>query len=482
MQYRSKWAIRLLVVCSFGLSSSLHISKVYAQPKPASGLDAALALQDTFVRTIAKGEKSVVAIARARKGEDAARLVDPRFVPNEFATGVVVDRRGLILTNAHVLGDPGKNDYAVWIDRRPYRAKVKATDPWSDLAILEINAKNLTPVVFGKTKQLKKGQIVIALGNPFGIAKDGKVSASWGIISNLSRKASPNPQAAEKKPTMHHYGTLIQTDVKLHLGTSGGALLNLKGEMIGLTTSLAARSGCETAVGYAIPVDEAFRHAVKALKEGREVEHGFLGVAPGVGQDALAYRERSRGKFGVVVNRVVAGTPASRTCLRMDDLITHIDGMPIHDADQLILYVGQLPVGHKARLRVERGRGDSLSVMHPVAILSKREPVTDWPAVVTVRPTGWKGLRIDYVTAVPGFQTGNYLGEIDPKGCVAVIQVERDSAGFQVGIRSGMFITHINGKRVTTPQQFYTAVRKSRGSASVRFSSRPGKFETRTIE
>ena len=114
--------------------------------------------------------------------------------PNEYATGVVIDPQGYILTNYHVLGDPAQNDYQVWVNRRPFKAlgvqkveNVTAGDPWTDLAVLKIEAADLEPIAFGDTKDLRKGQIVIALGNPYGMAKDGQVSASWGIISNLGR-------------------------------------------------------------------------------------------------------------------------------------------------------------------------------------------------------------------------------------------------------------------------------------------------------
>src|SRR5262249_22946371 len=160
-----------------------------------------------------------------------------------------------ILTAHHVLRE--NCDY--WIttaSRKTYKVQqIKAADPRSDLAVLSIKARDgeLEPIKFGDAAGLKKGQIVLALGNPYGIARDGQVSASWGIISNLSRKDGPwttDRETRNSKPTLHHYGSLIQTDVKLNLGTSGGALVNLKGEMIGLTVSLAAGLGYEQAAGF----------------------------------------------------------------------------------------------------------------------------------------------------------------------------------------------------------------------------------------
>ena len=205
---------------------------------------------------------------------------DPDFIPNEYGTGVVVGP-GLVLTVGSLLGD--ESDYYVTAaDHKVYKATVKAADPRSDLAVLAIDAVNLPPVTFGNADDVKRGQIVVSLGNPWAIARDGQPSASWGIVANLHRKAPASPSESDPtgRPTLHHYGTLIQTDARLNLGTSGGPLLNLKGEMIGLCVALAAGPGAEAAGGYAMPVDATFRRAVEKLTQGREVEYGFLGVQP----------------------------------------------------------------------------------------------------------------------------------------------------------------------------------------------------------
>ena len=252
--------------------------------EPPSGVEAAAAVEKTLVRVIERNEKSVVAIARVRRerpGETfqfeprpdpfGRRLsplappqpTDPDFIPNEYGTGVVVGR-GLILTAGDVLGD--ESDYYVTtFERKVYKATVKAADPRSDLAVLAIDATDLPPITLGNADDLKKGQIVISLGNPYAIARDGQASAAWGIVSNLVRKAPATPNEADPsgRPALHHYGTLIQTDAKLNTGTSGGPLLNLKGEMVGLSVALAAMAGYEAAGGYAIPVDTTFRRRWK---------------------------------------------------------------------------------------------------------------------------------------------------------------------------------------------------------------------------
>ena len=240
--------ITALFVCVSGAGS-------LRRQEPPSGVEAAAAIEKTLVRVIERNEKSVVAIARVRRerpgetfqfeprpdpfGRRLAPLAppqptDPDFIPNEYGTGVVVGR-GLILTAGDVLGD--ESDYYVTTaERKVYKATVKAADPRSDLAVLAIDATDLPPITLGNADELKKGQIVISLGNPYAIARDGQASAAWGIVSNLERKAPATPSEADPsgRPTLHHYGTLIQTDAKLNTGTSGGPLLNLKGEMVGL--------------------------------------------------------------------------------------------------------------------------------------------------------------------------------------------------------------------------------------------------------
>ena len=328
---RNKEVSLTLLALAAGLALALAAAPLTAQEP--EGLAAAAAIENALVQTIATAEKSVVAIARVRKEQagDSVRLefrpdafgrrlsvaappepTDPNFVPNEYGTGVVVDRRGLVLTACHVLGNENDNYYITTSERRVYRAWIKAADPRSDLAVLSIDgadvaSANLVPIRLGEAAALRKGQIVVTLGNPYAIARDGQSSAGWGIVSNLGRKAPPLPDEtdANGKTTLHHFGGLIQTDAKLHLGTSGGPLLNLRGEMVGLCVSPAALAGYESSAGYAIPADATFRRVLNALKQGREAEYGFLGVLP----SNLQSPEIAAGLQGIRA-RIVPGTPA----------------------------------------------------------------------------------------------------------------------------------------------------------------------------
>ena len=182
---------------------------------------------------------------------------------------------------------------------------------------------------------------------------------------------------------------MIQTDAKLHLGTSGGPLLNLRGEMIGLCVSQAATAGYESAAGYAIPVDATFRRVLDALEQGREAEYGFLGIQPA----NLQPPEIAAGLQGIRAHGIVPGTPAARSGLREDDIITSVNGAPIYDSDSLVLEVGRLPVEAVAHLGVIRN-----GTRQTIDVVLGKYPVRG-RKVVTVRPEAWRGVRVDYASA-----------------------------------------------------------------------------------
>lgn len=442
----------------------LLLAHAPARAQEVSGLAAAAAIEQAMIDCIAKAEKSVVSIARIRGDQQGLGGVDPSnpdFIPNEFATGVIVDRRGMILTNYHVLRE--ESTYVVTTSEgRSYDARVRAADVRSDLAVLELDVRDegvsFSPIEYGDAKTLRKGQIVIALGNPYAIARDGQASASWGIVANLSRKASPNLPVDDvpllpAKTKLQHFGTLIQTDAKLNLGTSGGPLLNLRGQMVGLVTSEAAIVGYEQAAGYAIPVDDTFRWVVRTLIEGREVEYGFLGVQPANVPSDSSVR-------GALLAKVVAGTPAHRANLRPNDVVLSVNGEPVVDVDSLMLNVGKHPVDSVVRLTVERnGR-----VMQLTPQLAKA-PVQGGEQIATVPRPRWRGMQVDYNTVHEMVK----MGVVEPG--VTIIDVATDSAAQRAGIRANAFVTHVGGTPIESPKEFFAAVEEQAGPVTLRIST-----------
>lgn len=450
------------------------------------GLAAALAADEAIIDVIARTERSVVAIARVQHDPAGEALnfeirrspfaletgipapadpSDPDFFPSEYATGVVVDRRGLILTAYHVL-EEDSDYYVTTSDGKVYRAWVKGADPRSDLAVLAIEADDLTPMPLGDSSRLRKGQTVIALGNPHAIARDGQVSASRGMIANLSRKIPPRPTLSNPsgKSTLHHFGTLIQTDAKLNLGVSGGALVDLRGEMVGLTTSLAASAGYETAAGYAFPVDDAFRRALDTLKQGREVEYGFLGVRP----QNLTLADRAAGLRGIRIDRVERGTPAERYGLRPSDLVTAVNGVTIHNADGLVREVGALPVESTVRLHVVRRQREL-----QLDVVLTKYPVRG-AKVVTEREPAWRGINVDYPSAVIDEQGSAALGLWLFDEGVVVSDVQRDSPAWEAGVRPYGLISRVGDRPIHNPREFRSAVSGTTGSVRIDFTDGAG--------
>ena len=154
----------------------------------------------------------------------------------------------------------------------------------------------LKPLALGDATKLRKGSFLLALGNPFNAARDGRPSAGWGILSNVARRLEPPPEdLMQRRPRPSRiYPTLLQLDAKLNLGMSGGAVINLKGELVGLTTAAANAAGFDAQAGYAIPMDALGRRLVETLRQGKEVEYGFLGIRLDRGRHEPRRSMRSR--------------------------------------------------------------------------------------------------------------------------------------------------------------------------------------------
>lgn len=451
--------------------------------------DQALALassiEEATISAIDRAESSVVAIARIARGRaPAAQLgqlnIDqfrmgnpfplqnapdsPDFVPTLFGSGIVISDDGFIVTCGHVLDDPREHDYYVWLDKQSYLArvvglpaKVLASDPFSDLAVLKIDASNLQPAIF-QERALRKGQFVIALGNPQAIARDGQPSASWGIVSNLQRVAPADPAAGESgRDTIHHFGTLIQTDAKLTMGMSGGALINLKGEVVGMTTALAATTGYEQAAGFAIATDAMFQRVVESLKAGKLPEFGFLGIQP----DDLRSFEKSLGFSGARVSVVIPGLPGEQAGLRTDDVIYQVDDAQVDDRRDLFRELSQAAAGSQVKLYVHRFRAgrSAPDVLQLSATLSKKPLNPRQLGYAVDSPTKWRGLLVDYATAISSDWTrGGLGGNRRTSFKVAVQSVDPDTPAWQAGLRPGYGVLSVHGKDVREPQDFYHAV------------------------
>lgn len=463
---------------------------------------------------IAKARPSIVAIARVPKQRqlgnrarigalqlgrsDVDRLTngpfrDPDFVPTFFGSGVVLSEDGAIVTCAHVLEDPRQNDYYVWLDKQSYTARLVsqarpataiAADGFSDLAVLKIDAEGLSPIEYANPDSLEVGKFVIALGNPDAIARDGMASASWGIVSNLSRVAPRElgdgglPFEDRSSETLHQFGTLIQTDARLNLGTSGGALIDLNGKMLGLTTSLVAKAGDANSAGFAIAADELFQRVVARLRLGKLPEFGFLGIQP---EELLESDQRS-GITGARVGVVLPGLPGDKAGLQSGDVIFEVGGREVSDRNQLFRELSTIVPGENVSLAVLRSSGSNREKreQHLVAKLSKKPVEKSHLTFTRGTDTQWQGLTVDYATAIltelTRFGIWNARREA-PK--VVVVGVEPGSVAWDAGLRTGNGIVSVAGQPIHSPDEFHRNVDLASAKARGKSAS---SIEVRTIQ
>lgn len=286
---------------------------------------------------------------------------EQRFVPwvaeesRSVGSGVIVSAEGHVLTNLHVVGGEETRRIVVKThDGRSYRARVIGTDPESDLAVLKIEADAaFQPAVMGRSADVRVGDWVLAAGSPFELNH----SVTAGIVSAKGRRAD-----------LTIYEDYIQTDAAIHPGSSGGALVNLRGEVVGIMTAVLGRGGA-TGIGYAIPSDLAVWVKDQILAHG-EVRRGWLGVLPADVDEALLAEladadvltmeelldrlglDRPRGAY---VMEVLPG-PAAEAGIRPRDVITAMDGGSVETVQDLMIRVAQTAPGTRIRLRILRDR------------------------------------------------------------------------------------------------------------------------------
>jgi serine protease Do len=244
-----------------------------------------------------------------------------------LGSGVIITKDGYILTNNHVIEDADDVKVSIGESTKRYDAKVVGRDAFADLAVLKIEADNLTAAVIGDSEQLEVGDVVLAIGNPFGVGQ----SVSRGIVSALSRGVGIGP-----------IEDFIQTDAAINPGNSGGALLDTEGRLVGINTAILSRSGGFAGVGFAIPVNLARNIAEQIVNTGR-VDRGFLGVAP---QDLTEDLVSQFGtEKGALISEVTEGSPAEKAGLKAGDVIVKVQNSEVRDSRQLLLTVGQFTPG-----------------------------------------------------------------------------------------------------------------------------------------
>jgi len=355
------------------------------------------------------------------------KLRSERF--SSVGSGVIIDAaQGYVVTNNHVV----KNAQRIQVtlkDRRERQATLVGTDPQSDIAILKIHADDLKGVPLAASKDLKVGDYVVAIGDPFGIGQ----TATFGIVSALGRTDLG----------IENYEDFIQTDASINPGNSGGALVNMGGQLVGMNTAILAGGGGEggnIGVGFAIPVDMV-RMIARELIQSGAVSRGSLGVMVQDLTPAIARAIGSRISAGALVNQVKAHSPAARAGIRSGDVITSVNGMGMASSNDLRNTVAEEPPGTVVHLTFLRNGHEQTATVSLEALNHFVAP----PKGSGPQPISGKLSGVETGAIPPG--NPNY-GKV--KG-VYVADVAPDSDAATAGLRKGDIILDADRTPVTTP-------------------------------
>ncbi len=350
------------------------------------------------------------------------RFFDVPSVPRErvqrsLGSGVIVDaEQGLILTNNHVIDDA--DDIKITLnDGREFDAEFVGADRETDLAVIRIDAEDLSPLPLFESDSLKVGDFVVAVGNPFGLGQ----TVTSGIVSALGRAGLRGLE----------YQNFIQTDASINPGNSGGALVNLRGQLVGINTAIFTPSGGNVGIGFAIPASTA-SYIMNQLVEYGEVRRGSLGLAVQDLSEELRDALEVDGLDGAVITRVEPDSAADEAGLRAGDVILRINDRIVGSSQELRNIEGMLPIGREARIAYWRG-GRERSV--------RADIVEDLDSRIS-------GQRLDdRLDGVELVRVPERYAERGVRGVVAN-EVRRNTAAFEAGLRDGDLIVAVNRERV----------------------------------
>jgi serine protease Do len=351
---------------------------------------------------------------------------------NGLGSGVIVSEDGYILTNNHVVDNADEIKVALNPDGKEYTAKVVGTDPKSDVAVLKIDAKNLPYLSMADSDQIEVGDVVLAIGNPFGIGQ----TVTMGIVSATGR-ANMGME----------YEDFIQTDAAINPGNSGGALVDANGRLLGINTAILSRSGGNQGIGFAIPVNLA-RFAMESLIKDGRVIRGFVGVRLQDVDPSLAEQFGLKGdNLGAVITDVTPKSPAEKAGLQDGDVIVGFNGKTIHDSRHLKLEVGKTAPGTKVPVKIVRdGKTKTMEVTLKEVPQAEKLAKDHSPSNDSDEALAGVGVSdLDSSTRSQLKIPHNVKGAL-------VTSVDEDSAAYDAGLRQGDVVLEINRKPIASAQ------------------------------
>ena len=345
-----------------------------------------------------------------------------------LGSGVIIDaQNGYVITNSHVI-DKAQNIVVTLEDGQRFDAKVIGKDPGADIAVIQIDAKNLSEIAFGDSDNLRQGDFVVAIGNPFGLGQ----TVTSGIVSALGRSGLG----------IESYEDFIQTDASINPGNSGGALVNLRGELIGINTAIYGPSGGNVGIGFAIPINMAQQITAQLIEHG-EVKRGRLGFSAQDLTPELAQAFGISRNKGVVVSRVESDSPADKADLQVGDVIVAVNNREVASSAQVRNEIGLLRIGGRVKIEILRnGKERTLTATVEDKILK------------TVQ-----GKKLSQHFAGAEFSE---VSEDTARGSISGIEVVKvGGRAASSGLRKGDLILTVNKKRVKTIREMQAALNEN---------------------
>ena len=363
-----------------------------------------------------------------------------------LGSGVIVSPDGYILTANHVVSGADEIMVGLGTELRKYKAKKVGTDPGTDVALLKIEEKNLPAITFADSEKARAGDIVLAIGNPFGLRQ----TVTMGIISAVGRGGMG----------IVDYENFIQTDAAINMGNSGGALVDTQGRLLGINTAIFSRSGGNQGVGFAIPANLA-RDVMQSLRERGRVVRGYIGASVQTLTPELAEAMKFKGQpIGALVGEVVPKSPSEKAGMKTGDVITAVNGKKISDARELRLMIGSMAPGTKVQIEVNReGQSKIFNVELAEMPPGEAEQGAETSPEESAQP--------EKATVFGGVAVADATNEIrnalnlskDVKGAV-IAEIDADSPAAKAGLREGDVIQEVNKQPVRNAKDLVAISKK----------------------
>jgi serine protease Do len=450
----------------------------------------AVGLTSTFAPVVKRVTPAVVnvsstRIAKTSAGQDGSQMEDlfrqffgegsgrgnrsPQL-PRErrssgLGSGVIVSSDGYILTNNHVIDNATTVKVAL-SDRREFTAKIVGTDPQTDIALLKIEGKNFPTLSMADSSKAQIGDVVLAIGNPFGIGQ----TVTMGIVGATGRG----------NLGIEDYEDFIQTDAAINPGNSGGALVNANGQLIAINTAiLAGNSGGNQGVGFAIPINMA-REVMDQLTKTGKISRGYIGAGIQDVTPALAKAFKVPETGGTVVREVEPNSPAARAGLKPGDVVTAVDNQPITGSNSFKLRISRTAPGTVAHLKILRDGAPMDIAVTPIKRpgASAKDDNDTGSTSPAGTPTALRGLSVDNLTG----DVARQLGLNPTITGVVVTDVESGSPAGEAGLREGDVIQHVNRKPVANVQEFNQVLKQSGNDPVVFLVNRGGQTQFMAVE